>query len=46
MLAEAAMPQPLSSKERSLFAQVVKNYESKQFKKGVSLDLRSKLSHS
>lgn len=35
------MPQPLSSKERSLFGQVVKNYESKQYKKGVSLDLSS-----
>lgn len=28
------MPQPLSSKERTLFGQVVKNYENKQYKKG------------
>ena len=28
------MPQPLSSKERTLFSQVVKNYENKQYKKG------------
>lgn len=27
-------PQPLASKERSLFTQVVKNYENKQYKKG------------
>lgn len=27
-------PQPLGSKERSLFTQVVKNYENKQYKKG------------
>ncbi|MCJ1286234.1 N-alpha-acetyltransferase 15, NatA auxiliary subunit [Xylographa opegraphella] len=29
------MPQPLSSKERTLFTQVVKNYENKQYKKGL-----------
>ena len=29
-----APPQPLASKERSLFTQVVKNYENKQYKKG------------
>lgn len=29
------MPQPLNSKEQSLFRQVVKNYESKQYKKGI-----------
>lgn len=28
------MPQPLSSKENSLFRQLVKNYETKQYKKG------------
>lgn len=28
-------PQPLASKERSLFTQVVKNYENKQYKKGL-----------
>ena len=28
------MPQLTGSKERSLFAQVVKNYENKQYKKG------------
>ena len=36
MVLAAVMPQLLSSKERSLFGQVVKNYESKQYKKGVS----------
>lgn len=39
------MPQPLSSKERSLFGQVVKNYESKQYKKGASLELHSVMNH-
>lgn len=39
------MPQPLSSKERSLFGQVVKNYESKQYKKGASLELCSVMYH-
>ena len=34
------MPQPLSSKERSLFAQVVKNYEGKQPKKGSGRPLK------
>ncbi|KAK7528692.1 N-alpha-acetyltransferase-like protein 15 [Phyllosticta citriasiana] len=29
------MPQPLSSKENSLFRQLVKNYETKQYKKGI-----------
>lgn len=29
------MPQPLASKENSLFRSVVKNYESKQYKKGL-----------
>ncbi|MCJ1321423.1 hypothetical protein MMC15_006768 [Xylographa vitiligo] len=29
------MPQPLNSKERTLFTQVVKNYENKQYKKGL-----------
>ncbi|MCJ1478984.1 hypothetical protein MMC13_007668 [Lambiella insularis] len=29
------MPQPLNSKERTLFGQVVKNYENKQYKKGL-----------
>ncbi|EON61385.1 hypothetical protein W97_00599 [Coniosporium apollinis CBS 100218] len=29
------MPQPLPSKENSLFKQVVKNYEAKQYKKGL-----------
>ncbi|KAI9756716.1 MAG: hypothetical protein M4579_003717 [Chaenotheca gracillima] len=29
------MPQPLSSKEGSLFRQVIRNYESKQYKKGL-----------
>ncbi|KAL9091595.1 MAG: hypothetical protein Q9159_001333 [Coniocarpon cinnabarinum] len=29
------MPQPLNSKEASLFRSVVKNYESKQYKKGI-----------
>ena len=29
------MPQPLGSKERTLFGQVVKNYENKQYKKGI-----------
>jgi hypothetical protein len=28
------MPQPLGSKDNSLFRQVVKNYETKQYKKG------------
>ena len=28
------MPQPLPSKEASLFRQLVKNYEAKQYKKG------------
>jgi hypothetical protein len=28
------MPQPLGSKEASLFRQVVRNYENKQYKKG------------
>lgn len=28
------MPQPLSSKESSLFRTVVRNYEDKQYKKG------------
>ena len=32
------MPQLLPSKERSLFQQVVKNYESKQYKKGESAE--------
>lgn len=32
----APQPQPLGSKERSLFSQVVKNYEHKQYKKGGS----------
>ena len=39
------MPQPLSSKERTLFQQVVKNYENKQYKKGIglkSLDISQK----
>ncbi|KAK4697834.1 N-alpha-acetyltransferase 15/16, NatA auxiliary subunit, partial [Lecanoromycetidae sp. Uapishka_2] len=31
----APQPQPLGSKERSLFSQVVKNYENKQYKKGI-----------
>ena len=30
------MPQPLNSKERTLFTQVVKNYENKQYKKGTT----------
>lgn len=30
------MPQLLSSKEGSLFRQLVKNYETKQYKKGAS----------
>lgn len=28
------MPQPLSSKESSLFRQVIRNYDLKQYKKG------------
>jgi hypothetical protein len=28
------MPQPLNSKESSLFRQVIRNYEDKQYKKG------------
>jgi len=28
------MPQPLSAKENSLFRQVIRNYEDKQYKKG------------
>jgi hypothetical protein len=31
---KSAMPQPLSSKESSLFRQVIRNYEDKQYKKG------------
>lgn len=31
-----SQPQALSSKEQSLFKTVVKNYESKQYKKGAS----------
>ncbi|KAI9766056.1 MAG: hypothetical protein M1840_006763 [Geoglossum simile] len=31
------MPQPLSSKESSLFRQVIRNYEGKQYKKGVKV---------
>ncbi|KAL5442544.1 hypothetical protein PMIN05_004018 [Paraphaeosphaeria minitans] len=33
--ATATMPQPLPSKEASLFRQLVKNYEAKQYKKGI-----------
>ena len=29
------MPQPLSSKESSLFRQVIRNYEDKQYKRGL-----------
>ncbi|KAH0544962.1 hypothetical protein FGG08_000888 [Glutinoglossum americanum] len=31
------MPQPLSSKESSLFRQVIRNYEGKQYKKGIKV---------
>ena len=36
-MAPQPQPQALGSKERSLFAQVVKNYENKQYKKGTPL---------
>lgn len=37
------MPQPLPSKEQTLFRAVVKNYEGKQYKKGASTNNNASL---